>query len=46
MYLEDNTQAWILNSDGQYELIKRKDSDEEISAQKTLLQAMSKLAMT
>lgn len=46
IYLDDNTQAWILNSDGQYELIARQDSDEEVSAQKTLLKAMSKLAMS
>lgn len=46
VYLDDNTQAWILNSDGQYELLQRKESEEGLSAQRTLLKAMSKLAMS
>ena len=46
VYLEDNSQAWILDSDGQYNLIERKESEERVYAQKTLLKAMSKLAMS
>ena len=50
IYLKDNSQAWILNSDGQYHLIERaisKDqSEERICAQEILLKALSKLAMT
>ena len=45
IYLDDNSQAWLLNTDGSYELIIRKDSEEKIYAQKTLLKAMSKVAM-
>ncbi len=45
IYLDDNSQAWRLNTDGSYELIIRKDSEEKIYAQKTLLKAMSKVAM-
>ncbi|MCW8931526.1 MAG: polyphosphate kinase 1 [Gammaproteobacteria bacterium] len=45
VHLDDNSQAWILNSEGRYELISRSASDEKIYAQKTLLKAMSKLAM-
>ena len=45
IYLDDNSQAWRLNTDGSYELITKKDSEEKIYAQKTLLKAMSKVAM-
>lgn len=46
VYLQDNSQAWMLDMDGQYRLIQRGASEERISAQKTLLKAMSKLAMS
>jgi len=45
IYLDDNAQAWRLNTDGSYELSTKKDTEEKIYAQKTLLKAMSKVAM-
>lgn len=36
-YLNDNSQAWILQSDGNYKQIKRKESDDILQAQTELL---------
>jgi polyphosphate kinase len=46
LYLEDNTQAWILDSDGQYSLTDCAREEDKISGQQTLLKAMSKMAMS
>lgn len=42
LYLADNTQAWILSSDGRYERVHRADDVEAISAQTILLEKMAK----
>ncbi|WP_198264844.1 polyphosphate kinase 1 [sulfur-oxidizing endosymbiont of Gigantopelta aegis] len=45
IHLEDNSQAWILDQKGQYNLIQIDETEEKFFAQKALLKAMSKLAM-
>jgi polyphosphate kinase len=37
LYLKDNTQAWLLQSDGSYQRLKKADSDEPIHAQFSLM---------
>lgn len=38
-YLADNTQAWLLGSDGRYQLAGPGDSEERVCAQESLLEA-------
>ncbi len=40
-YLKDNAQAWLLQSDGSYKQIERKDSEESFQAQTELLKELS-----
>jgi len=40
-YLQDNMQAWVLNSDGSYERVSCAEGDTPISAQLTLLEALA-----
>lgn len=42
LYLNDNTQAWILSEDGRYQRVERADNEEAISAQMTLLTDLAK----
>jgi polyphosphate kinase len=37
LYLKDNTQAWVLQSDGSYQRLKKADSDEPVHAQSLLM---------
>jgi polyphosphate kinase len=37
LYLKDNMQAWLLQSDGSYHRLKKADSDEPIHAQFSLM---------
>lgn len=37
LYLADNTNAWVLQSDGHYELLQPADGEEPVSAQSSLL---------
>jgi polyphosphate kinase len=39
-YLRDNTQAWVLNSDGSYQQLKP-DGNEQVSAQATLIRELA-----
>ncbi|OQW91579.1 MAG: polyphosphate kinase 1 [Beggiatoa sp. IS2] len=41
LYLADNTQAWILDSEGHYTLLTPPEGSRPISAQKTLLQNLA-----
>jgi polyphosphate kinase len=41
LYCNDNSQAWILSSDGRYNRVERSESDEIISAQTKLLEELS-----
>ncbi len=41
-YLEDNSQAWILTSDGRYHRVECPDTDTPIAAQQALLEKMAK----
>jgi polyphosphate kinase len=41
-YLEDNSQAWILTSDGRYQRVECPDTDTPIAAQQALLEKMAK----
>ena len=38
LYLADNTQAWVLQSDGTYRLVERTASTERVSAQSSLIE--------
>ncbi|MAS11316.1 polyphosphate kinase 1 [Salinisphaera sp.] len=38
LYLSDNSQAWLLGSDGRYERANRADGEEELAAQKRLME--------
>ena len=40
IYLRDNSQSWLLQPDGSYKLIHRKDNDELIRAQTVILQEL------
>ncbi len=40
-YLKDNSQAWILQSDGSYQQISRKESDDIVQAQTELLNELN-----
>lgn len=42
LYLNDNSQAWILSENGRYNRVERSDDVEVISAQSTLLTEMEK----
>ena len=42
VFFEDNVQAWILQSDGSYVKVVRKEGDEPYQAQDILLEALSK----
>jgi polyphosphate kinase len=42
LYLNDNTQAWILSENGRYQRVERPDGVDPISAQSTLLSEMEK----
>ncbi|PCJ45557.1 MAG: polyphosphate kinase 1 [Moraxellaceae bacterium] len=42
VFFEDNVQAWILQSDGSYIKVERKEGDEPYLAQDILLEALSK----
>jgi polyphosphate kinase len=37
LYLNDNTQAWLLQSDGSYQRLQKADADESIQAQAVLM---------
>jgi polyphosphate kinase len=41
-YLDDNSQAWILTSDGRYQRVECPDTDTPLSAQQALLEKMAK----
>jgi polyphosphate kinase len=41
-YLSDNMQAWLLSSDGRYQLVDKPKNEDAISAQMTLLEKMAK----
>jgi polyphosphate kinase len=41
LYLADNTQAWVLDSEGNYTLLTLPEGSQPISAQKTLLQNLA-----
>ncbi|EIJ40965.1 polyphosphate kinase 1 [Beggiatoa alba B18LD] len=41
LYLADNTQAWVLDSEGNYTWLKPKEGEAPISAQTTLLQHLT-----
>jgi polyphosphate kinase len=41
-YLDDNSQAWILTSDGRYHRVECPDTDTPLSAQQALLEKMAK----
>lgn len=43
-YLLDNTQAWLLNSDGSYSLAEPKDNQEMFNAQQKLLQDLAEIS--
>ncbi len=40
LYLNDNTQAWILQSDGSYQQLQKADAEEPIQAQAVLMQEL------
>jgi polyphosphate kinase len=40
LYLKDNSQAWLLNSDGSYHQVARAENEESIRAQRVLLQQL------
>jgi polyphosphate kinase len=40
LYLQDNCQSWILQSDGSYIKSEPKEGEERISAQQTLLETL------
>ena len=42
VFLEDNTQSWILQSDGSYEKTTREEDEEPYHAQDILLEALTK----
>ncbi len=42
LYLNDNTQAWILSPDGRYQRVTRHEDEVSISAQETLLKQLAK----
>lgn len=41
LYLQDNTQAWVLDKDGKYERLVPQKDEESISAQQTFLTTLS-----
>ncbi len=41
LYLSDNTQAWVLDQEGNYKRVQTQEGDTAISAQQTLLQLLS-----
>jgi polyphosphate kinase len=44
LYLQDNTQAWILDSEGNYTRLTPQDEETPISAQSKLLQLLAEPA--
>jgi len=44
LYLQDNTQAWILDQEGHYTRLLPKNDEQAISAQQTLLQQLAEKA--
>jgi polyphosphate kinase len=38
LYLKDNTQAWLLQSDGSYQQFQRADTEEPVQTQTLLMQ--------
>jgi len=40
LYLKDNTQAWLLRSDGSYQRLQKADNEEPIQAQTVLMQEL------
>ena len=44
LYLQDNTQAWVLDKDGHYTHLTPKEGEPAISAQQTLLQTLAEKA--
>jgi polyphosphate kinase len=43
IYLDDNSQAWILSADGRYQRVSKVEGADTISAQTTLLEQMAKV---
>ena len=41
LYLDDNSQAWILSADGRYKRVEGSDNDEKIAVQSRLLEQMA-----
>lgn len=41
LYLDDNSQAWILTDDGRYNRVESSETDEKIAAQSSLLEQMA-----
>lgn len=41
LYLDDNSQAWILSADGRYKRVEGSDNDEKIAVQSRLLEKMA-----
>ena len=37
LYLKDNTQAWLLQSDGSYQRLTKSDEEESVQAQSVLM---------
>ncbi|OQY53617.1 MAG: polyphosphate kinase 1 [Candidatus Parabeggiatoa sp. nov. 2] len=44
LYLEDNSQAWVLDSEGNYTRLSPEDDTQVVSAQQTLLQMLAEKA--
>ncbi|RKZ38667.1 MAG: polyphosphate kinase 1 [Gammaproteobacteria bacterium] len=44
LYMQDNTQAWILDQEGYYTRLTPKDDEQAISAQQTLLELLAEKA--
>lgn len=44
VYLQDNTQAWVLQADGSYQRVKRKKGALKLSAQNVLMDSLGKYA--
>ncbi|CAA6824612.1 MAG: Polyphosphate kinase (EC, partial [uncultured Thiotrichaceae bacterium] len=40
VYLQDNTQAWVLQADGSYQRVKRKKGELKLSAQNVLMDSL------
>jgi len=40
LYLKDNTQAWLLRSDGSYQRLQKADNEEPTQAQTVLMQEL------